>query len=160
MSVRVMAALLPALVLSAAVVQAQAAPPTEAAATFDLQAFQGNAWILGRWRGAGFGRLASVGEFHEEYVLVNDSTVLMRSYERAPFQAATDSTWFEYRSGRIRAVPTRGSTRFVTRVAGDTIFWSGAGVRYVRISETLWRALIPMPGTAGEHYYEMRRMMP
>jgi len=130
------------------------------AATVPLEGFQQFEWMLGRWRGAGAGALAGVGEFHEEYVLVNDSTVLMRAYERAPFAAATDSTRFEYRNGRIQAVPSRGSTRFVTGVVGDTVVWDG-GVRYVRLSNDHWRALFPpRANDSRAMYYDMRRMPP
>ncbi len=159
MSMRRVVPLLAVLSLSAGALEAQAAP-RGTAGSFTLDDFQGGAWILGRWRGTGFGRLASVGEFHEEYTLVNDSTVLMRSYERAPFATATDSTRFEFRNGAILAVPSRGSTRTVARIAGDTIQWNGNGVRYVRVDENLWRALIPMAGAGADTYYEMRRITP
>lgn len=126
------------------------------AATVSRADFDRFKWIAGRWHGIGFGPLAAVGAFYEEYVVVDDSTIQMRTMTDATFRVAEDSTRFEFRGGQLRAVPARGSTLFVTRVAGDSTHWSG-GVTYVRLTADRWRALFPPRGGGERPYYELTR---
>lgn len=137
-------------------------PPAQtassSAANLSLSGFRGLWWLTGRWEGTGFGALAGVGKFFEEYHMLNDSTMLMRSFERAPFAVPTDSTTFELRAGVLRAVPARGTARSLTAISGDTLTWSN-GVKYIRISDDRWRARFPVRATdATERYYEMRKV--
>lgn len=125
-------------------------------ATLTRADFERFKWIAGRWHGIGFGPLAAVGAFYEEYVVVDDSTIHMRTMTDSTFRVAEDSTRFEFRGGHLRAVPARGTTRFVTRLAGDSTHWD-RGTTYVRLTNDRWRALFPPRGGGERPYYELRR---
>jgi len=152
----------PAVLLSAQErTRGRAAPGAvaEPAAAVSQEQFRQFRWILGRWHGNGGGLLAQVPDFFEEYTALNDSTFIMRTFSDSTFTVATDSTRFELRNGRLQAVPERDRVRYATRVAADTIRWSGSGATYLRRNAGYWRALFASRGGEGEErFYEMHRL--
>lgn len=127
------------------------------AAVVSAAQFRDLRWIVGRWRGVGAGPLAAVGVFYEEYEMVDDSTMRMRTAADSTFRTFTDSTRFELRGGTLRNVPARGTGSVVTRIAGDSIQWSRT--LYLRVSNDRWRAIFPPRAASTERpYYELRRI--
>ncbi|NOT06977.1 MAG: hypothetical protein HOP28_02105, partial [Gemmatimonadales bacterium] len=98
--------------------------------------------------------------FYEEYVVLNDSTMRLRTYADSTFRAVTDSTQFELRGGRMVAQPARGNPLIATRVAGDSVLFGSRGeALYLRMSADLWRAIFePQSPGGGRPYFELRRM--
>jgi Putative lumazine-binding len=134
-------------------------PRPTTVATVSSDEFRSFRWIVGRWRGVGYGPLASVGTFYEEYDTVDDSTMRMRTFADSAFTRPIDSTRFELRGGTLTARPARGNSQVVVRFAKDSVHWSGQGTVYVRVANDRWRAVFPPRSTEGDRpYYELRRV--
>jgi hypothetical protein len=131
-----------------------------AAAVVSLEQFQGFRWITGRWRGTGNGPLSSVPTFYEEYAMLDDSTMRMRTFEDSTFTTITDSSRFELRGGRVQVRSANGNAGVVTRWAGDSVqFGPPFRTLYLRISGDLWRASFPPRSSGGTvPSYDMRRV--
>ncbi|HKS07694.1 MAG TPA: hypothetical protein VJR92_15435 [Gemmatimonadaceae bacterium] len=117
-------------------------------------------WFVGSWRGSG----GNYPSFFEEYRLVNDSTVAMRSLSDSTFRTPTDSSFIELRNGRITSrggggvfsdavAVTDTSVRFMRRGA------TTGGWTFTRVNADQWVATIHAANPGGrETVYVMRRV--
>jgi len=130
-----------------------------APATVSLKEFRQLQWIAGTWRGSG----GAYPAFHEEYRVIDDSTIQMRAFSDSTFSTATDSSMIEFRGG---AVQSRGAERtyIALAVAADSIRFAQAGVAlgghtFTRVSADEWTATLH-PSRAGDQatVYIMRRI--
>lgn len=146
-----------AIALSTSVAGAQAGNAAATPATVSAAQFREFQWIVGRWRGLGTGPLASFGVFYEEYAMLNDSTMRMRTATDSTFTSFSDSTRFEFRGSTLRTVPARGTGSVALRIAGDSIQWTRT--LYLRINNDTWRAVFPAREPGGTRpYYELKRV--
>jgi len=140
--------LLLAFAICAAPLAAQSAPPT-----FTVAQFKSLSWLAGDWRGSG----GAYPSFFEDYRVVNDSTMRMRSIKDSTFAVANDSSLLTLRDGRIQ----KGNS-VVTRLHGDTLRWEpvpgrrGGGFTWIRQSANAWTAVLDGPNGTNV-VYEMRR---
>ncbi len=117
--------------------------------TFTLAQFKSLSWLAGSWRGSG----GAYPSFFEDYRMLNDSTLRMRTLRDSTFSVATDSGDYVFRGGRI----TKGSSA-VTRISGDTVRFDrvpaapGRGYTFVRTSPTTWTAILDSPNGAPTIY--------
>lgn len=131
---------------------------TAAGARITPAQFKQFQWITGRWRGTGAGRLAGVRPFYEEYVMLDDSTMRLRTASDSTFSVATDSSDFLFRGGLLLHREAR-SDKAATRFAGDSIQWGDPGVLYLRVTNDVWRAYFPVRQPNAERpFYELRRV--
>jgi len=139
---------LPMLLLCVASLGAQNTP------SFTVAQFKSLAWLGGQWRGSG----GSYPNFFEDYRVVDDSTIRMRTLKDSTFAVASDSSLITPRNGRIQ---NGGSV--VTRIRGDTVRFEpapgqrGNGYTWIRQSANAWTAVLDAPGGANV-VYQMRRV--
>lgn len=144
---------------------ASASPPAstrQAPAAISARDLRGLRWIEGSWRGAGGGQ----APFYERYRFADDSTLVVDSFADSTLSAATESTRFELRGGRlgnasttVRWAASRLDARSVTFVpevgARNSFIW-----RYE--SPDRWTALLSWPASdtrpAREAVYHMERV--
>ena len=132
--------------------QRQAAPATPAQ-------FRELHWLAGRWRGSG----GAYPAFYEEYRVINDSTLLMRSFADSTFRAATDSSWIELRKGSVATRSDRAASVAIELSTGRVRFAregsARGGYTWSRVSPDEWTATLhaATPGGA-ETVYVMRRV--
>ena len=67
--------------------------------TVSLPEFQQLDWIAGTWRGSG----GEYPAFFEEYRVLDDSTIQMRSFSDSTLNVMSDSSWIQWRNGTIRS---------------------------------------------------------
>lgn len=108
----------------------QQAEPTPATAS--LAEFQQLHWIVGTWRGSG----GDYPAFFEEYRVLEDSTIQMRTFSDSTLSVTSDSSWIEWRNGTIRS---RGAER--AYVAVD---FSATSIRFARPG-------VPLGGHTFDH---------
>jgi len=60
-------------------------------------------WIAGTWRGSG----GAYPAFFEEYRILNDTTIKMRSFSDSTLRVATDSSTIEWRNGSVQSRSAR-----------------------------------------------------
>jgi hypothetical protein len=122
--------------------------------TFTLAQFKSLSWLEGSWRGSG----GAYPSFFEDYRMINDSTMRMRSLKDSTFTVASDSSDFLFRNGRI----TKGSSA-ITKITRDTIRLDrvpaapGRGYTFVRTSPTTWTAILESPSGAPT-IYQMKKV--
>ena len=139
-----------ALALLATPVAAQ----SNAGSTFTLAQFKSLSWITGSWHGSG----GAYPSFFEDYRMVNDSTLRMRTLRDSTFTVASDSGDYVFRAGRI----TKGNSA-VTRISGDTVRFDpvpmvpNRGYTFVRTSPTSWTATLDNPRGAPI-VYQMKKV--
>lgn len=140
---------------------APAITPQSAAAlaAVSLNDFQQIQWIEGRWLGSG----GAYPAFYEEYRVVDDSTIQMRSFPDSTFSAATDSSLIELRNGEVRK---RGENRdyVVIALAADSVRFAQPGMiqgghTFSRVSADEWTATLHPSSPDGQAtVYRMRRI--
>jgi len=130
-----------------------------ASATVTLDEFRQLQWIAGSWRGSG----GAYPTFFEEYRVIDDSTIQMRSFSDSTFSAATDSSMIEFRDG---AVQSRGEQRTYTAIAlaADSVRFAPPGAAigghtFTRKSADEWTATLhPWSRDGQPTVYVMRRV--
>lgn len=106
-------------------------------------------WLSGEWRGSG----GAHPSFFEDYRMVDDSTMRMRSLEDSTFAVANDSSLITSRNGRIQ----KGNS-VVTHIRGDTVRFEpapgrrGNGFTWIRQSANSWTAVLDVPNGASVVY--------
>ena len=153
-------------VCAAALVAAALAVPAvslaqNSAQRVTLAQFKKLDWLTGSWRGSG----GNYPSFFEEYRVINDSTIGMRSLSDSTFRTATDSSVIELRNGVISSrggggsffsdavAVTDTSVRFMRRGA------TTGGWTWTRVSANEWRATIHAASAGGrETVYVMKRV--
>ena len=139
--------------------QTQERPPSPVSAT--RQQFKQLQWIAGTWRGSG----GAYPSFFEEYRVLDDSTIKMRSFSDSTLRTATDSSSIEWRNGRVQSRSAR-STYVVVALTPTTVRFArpnatGGGHTFTRVSANEWTATLH-PGSAGGQptVYRLRRIKP
>ena len=95
--------------------QAEPAP-----VTVSLAESQQLHWIAGTWRGSG----GAYPSFFEEYRVLEDSTIQMRSFSDSTLSVTSDSSRIEWRNGTIRS---RGGER-----AYAAVDFTATSIRFAR----------------------------
>ena len=136
-----------------------AATPSSAqqAAKVTRPQFQQLGWLIGAWRGSG----GAYPSFFEEYRLVNDSTIQMRSFSDSTFQVASDSSTIAWRGGAMQSRSAR-SVYVVTEVTPTSIRFirqrGTSGHTFTRVSADEWTATLdPATPDGRPTVYAMRR---
>jgi putative oxidoreductase len=155
-----LAAAIVLLMLGAAVtprlVAAQAVPQKATLAQFKkLQ------WLVGTWRGSGGGLTG----FYEEYRVVDDSTLGVRSFVDSTLKVVSDSQTIQLRGGQVQRRSIR-SLAFAVTLTDTTVRFlrQGAqtgGFKFARGLPNEWTAtLYPNSANGRETIYTMRRYDP
>ena len=124
-----------------------------------LAEFKQLQWIAGTWRGSG----GNYPSFFEEYRVVDDSTIAMRSFKDSTLSAVGDSSRIELRGGLVYnrgEGPGSVATELTsTRVRFVPQGRAGGGFSFERLSPDEWKATLH-PAAAGgkETIYQMRRI--
>ncbi|HET7602984.1 MAG TPA: hypothetical protein VFK36_08205 [Gemmatimonadales bacterium] len=149
-----------ALILLGAACRPAGTPQNQAAAVTREQ-FRQLEWITGTWRGSG----GEYPAFFEQYELINDSTLRMRSFADSTLASATDSSIIAWRDGIVESRSPRStyaaraftptSVSFIKRGV------AGGGFTFTRVSSDEWTATLH-PAEPGREpvVYTMRRMGP
>jgi len=136
-----------------------AAPPTLAPATVTLAEFQALNWIVGTWRGSG----GAYAAFFEEYQMLEDSTMLMRSFADSTLSVVTDSSRIAWRNGTIQSGEGAGASVAV-EVTPTSIRFGRPGTAmgghtFTRSSADEWTATLHPASPGGQAtVYTMRRL--
>lgn len=152
--------LLAAFALAAGACRTPDAPRDQAAAVTRDQ-FRQLEWITGTWRGSG----GQYPAFFEQYELVNDSTLRMRSFADSTLAAPTDSSIIAWRDGIVESRSPRSAyvARAFTPSSVSFIKRStvGGGFTFTRVSADEWTATLH-PAEPGREpvVYTMRRIGP
>jgi hypothetical protein len=126
-----------------------------------LAQFQELRWLAGAWRGSG----GAYPAFFEEYRVLNDSTIVMRSFPDSTFTRASDSSSIVWRNGIVFNRSAR-STSVAIELSGTSVHFvrEGAtrgGFTFSRQSADQWTATLHASTPGGsETVYVMRRMRP
>ena len=126
-----------------------------------LVRFQQLRWLSGAWRGSG----GAYPAFFEEYRVLNDSTIVMRSFPDSTFTRASDSSSIEWRNGVVYNRSAR-SASIAIELSGTSVHFvrEGAargGFTFNRQSADQWTATLHASTPGGsETLYVMRRMRP
>ena len=135
----------------------QAPSPTPASVT--KQQFRQLRWIAGQWRGSG----GAYPAFFEEYRVLDDSTIRMRSLSDSTLRTATDSSTIEWRSGRVQSRSAR-STYVAVELTPTTVRFArpgtaGGGHTFKRVSANEWTATLHPASAGGQPtIYRLRRI--
>ncbi len=130
-----------------------------AAAAVTLQQFGKLKWLVGAWQGSGGGYPA----FFEDYRMLDDSTIGMRSFAGADLSKVKDSARIELRGGAVYH-HGRGSREVAVEFTGGTIHFVPAangrgGFTFSRQAADLWIATLHSDTPGGrEIIYTMRRL--
>jgi hypothetical protein len=133
--------------------------PSPSPASVTKQRFRQLQWIAGQWRGSG----GSYAAFFEEYRVLDDSTVGMRSFSDSTLRTATDSSVIEWRNGRVQSRSAR-STYVAVEFTSTTVRFArpgaaGGGHTFSRVSANEWKATLHPASTGGQAtVYTMRRI--
>lgn len=134
--------------------RAQQRPPSVTVAQFkELQ------WLAGTWRGSG----RAYPAFFEEYRVVDDSTMLMRSFSDSTLRTTTDSSRIELRNGTVVSRGDRTATPAIEVTATHVRFRqegaASGGFTFSRVSNDEWTATLhPASANGRETVYVMRRI--
>lgn len=126
-----------------------------------LVQFQELRWLSGAWRGSG----GAYPAFFEEYRVLDDSTIVMRSFPDSTFTRASDSSNIEWRSGVV-VNRSANSASIAIELSGTSVHFAreGAtrgGFTFSRQSADQWTATLHASTPGGsETVYVMRRMRP
>jgi len=124
-----------------------------------LEEFRRLGWIVGKWEGSG----GAYPSFFEDYEWLDDSTMRQRNFPDSTFAAASDSSWIEWRGGRVanRSASSRSEGMLVAadsvqfRRAGATL----GGYTWTKNSADQWTARIHAATEGGaETVYVLRRV--
>jgi hypothetical protein len=148
------------LIFLAAACRPADAPQNQAAAVSRDQ-FRQLQWITGAWRGSG----GEYPAFFEQYELIDDSTLRMRSFADSTLASATDSSTIAWRDGIVESRSPRST--YVARAFTPTSLSfikrgaAGGGFTFARVSADEWTATLH-PAEPGRDpvVYTMRRMGP
>lgn len=148
---------------------AGAAAAAPKAARLTARQLRGLRWIAGDWRGTGTGGTTQA-PFFERYRFADDSTLLVIAFADSTWSAATDTSRYELRGGRLGNAGS--SARWVAvgldslgvdfapvARARNTFRWARAARSGARPAE--WRATIRWKdpsGAAQERLYRMERV--
>jgi hypothetical protein len=130
-----------------------------ASATVTLDEFRQLQWIAGSWRGSG----GAYPAFYEEYRVIDDSTIQMRSFPDSTFSAATDSSMIEFRGGAVQSRSER-RTYSAIALAADSVRFAPPGVAsgghtFTRKSADEWTATLHPSSRDGQPtVYVMQRV--
>ena len=133
--------------------------PQPSAVNVTRQQFRQLQWIAGSWRGSG----GAYPAFFEQYRVVNDSTIGMRSFSDSTFRIATDSSVVEWRNGRVQSRSAR-STYIAVVFTPSTVRFArpgiaGGGHTFARVSADEWTATLHPGSPSGRPtVYTMRRI--
>jgi hypothetical protein len=122
--------------------------------------FQQLQWIVGTWRGSG-GNYAS---FFEEYRIIDDSTIGMRSFSDSTLAVVSDSSTIELRGGVIRSRSADGSYYDASEFTPTSIRFIRPGARsgghtFFLVSDGEWTATLHPSEPQGQAtVYTMRRI--
>lgn len=126
-----------------------------------LAQFQELRWLSGAWRGSG----GAYPAFYEEYRVLDDSTIRMRSFPDSTFTSAGDSSSIEWRNGVV-VNRSANSASVAIELSGTSVHFvrEGAtrgGFTFSRQSADQWTATLhaSTPGRS-ETVYVMRRLRP
>jgi hypothetical protein len=130
--------LVPLLLLASHPVAAQQPTPVHAT----LEQFKRLGWLAGAWQGSG----AAAPVFFEEYRIVDDSTIRMRSFKDDALSKVSDSASIELRNGVVtHRHPGRASVA-VELTASTAHFLPEGGTKggftFNRQSADLWTATL------------------
>ena len=133
--------------------------PQQGPANVTRQQFRQLQWIEGSWRGSG----GAYPAFFEEYRLLNDSTIKMRSFSDSTLRVATDSSVIEWRNGRVQSRSVRSTYVAVTFTPSSVRFAqpgrAEGGHPFTRVSADEWTATLH-PASSGDRptVYTLRRI--
>ena len=125
-----------------------------------VEQFKQLQWIVGTWRGSG-GNYAS---FFEEYRIIDDSTIAMRSFSDSTLAVATDSSTIELRGGEIRSRSADGSYYDASEFTPTSILFMRPGATtgghtFFLVSDGEWTATLHPSDPQGQPtVYTMRRI--
>lgn len=130
----------------------QAQPPTVSVADF-----QQLRWLEGTWRGSGPGYPA----FFEAYRVLDDSTMLMKSFTDSTLSVVNDSSVIALRGGTVSSRSAR-SRYVVTELSAHRVRFvregSTLGHTFERVSDDQWTATLHAADAGGRAtVYQMRR---
>jgi hypothetical protein len=143
------------LLLAALPLVAQQATPVQAT----LEQFKRLRWLSGAWQGSG----GAYPVFFEDYRVVDDSTIKMRSFKDAALSKVTDSSSIELRNGVVSDRHS-GRASVAIELTPSTVHFvpEGAtrgGFTFNRQSADLWTATLHSATEGGhETVYLMRRL--
>ena len=136
-------------------ISAQTATP----ASVTLEQFKRLRWLAGAWQGSG----GAYPVFFEDYRVIDDSTLKMRSFSDAALSKVRDSASIELRNGVLtHRHPGRASV--AVAVSGSTVHFvpeggTGGGFTFNRQSVDLWTSTLHASAPGGhETVYLMRRL--
>jgi hypothetical protein len=124
-----------------------------------LAQFKKLGWLVGTWRGSGGGLTA----FYEEYRVVDDSTIGVRSFADSTLKTVSDSATIQFRGGEVQRRSIR-STSFAVTVSDTSVHFmrqgaSTGGFKFARGLPGEWTAtLYPNSAAGRETIYLMRRL--
>lgn len=126
------------------------------AASATLAEFQKLRFLEGSWRGSG----GAYAAFYEDYRVIDDSTIAMRSFSDSTFQKANDSSTIVFRNGTVGN--NSGSTAVTltdTSVSFRKLPATTGGYTFTRNSADQWTATLhPLGGTGNATVYVMKRV--
>lgn len=130
--------------------------------SFDVtsEQFEQLQWIVGTWRGSG----GNVASFFEEYRVVDDSTIGMRSFSDSTLAVVSDSSTIELRDGAVRSHGADGSYYNGTEFTPSSIRFvrpgaTSGGHTFSLVSDGEWTATLEPSEPQGEAtVYTMRRI--
>lgn len=121
-----------------------------------LADFASLAWLDGRWVGSGGGYEA----FHEEYRVVDDSTLVQRTFPDGEFGEPDGVSTMEYRNGVVRKLRNGQVESVVVALEDGRVEFRRVGGRggfvWSRVSADEWRAVLET--NRGEVVYTLRRL--
>jgi hypothetical protein len=133
-------------------------PPTVEAVAVPKGALTQLPWLMGTFRGVGTG----TEEFFERNSLLNDSTLIVESFENATLTGKIDTTRYELRHDSLTS---SGAGRYIaTAISPDSVtFGPLSGVNnfftWRKGDDSTWTAMIyPFGSNAGLHVYTMTRI--
>jgi hypothetical protein len=155
MRFRALALTIGAIALATPRLVAQQAAPVHAT----LEQFKRLGWLAGAWQGSG----GAYPAFFEEYRVVDDSTITMRSFKDASLSKVSDSARIEWRNGVVSHRHSDGTDVAVELTASTVHFVpEGAtrgGFTFNHQSADLWTATLHSAKEGGhETIYLMRRL--
>jgi hypothetical protein len=104
-----------------------------------------------------------VSAFFEEYRILNDTTIKMRSFSDSTLRVATDSSTIEWRNGSVQSRSAR-STYNMVEFSPSSVRFARPGVAtgghtFARVSADEWKATLhPSPASGQATIYTMRRL--
>ena len=141
--------------------EVSATPETIDAAVVPAGALRQLPWLMGTFRGTGADGTAQ-GEFFERNSLLNDSTLIVESFENATLTGKIDTTRYELRHDSLT---NTGPGRYIAiAISPDSVtFGPLAGVNnfftWHKGDDSTWIAMIfPFGSDAGFRVYQMKRI--